>query len=109
MRIFSSEIHSCVMVLLLKVIKAFFVGEFRANLETCRVLVANEVSYCCHNIIHSKQRGVENRRKQGPYCSQMQCNDSKQLHVMRQLYLVIPPVFGAVELLRLDPIQTLIY
>ena len=93
------------------VIKEFFVGEFRANLETCRVLVANEVSYpSCHNIIHSKQRGIENRRKQGPYCSQMQCNDSKQLHVMfRELYVVISPVFGAVQLLRLNPIQTLIF
>ena len=64
----------------------------------------------CHNIIHSKQRGIENRRKIGPYCSQMQCNDSKQLHVMfRQLYLVISPVFSAIELLCLNSIQTLIF
>lgn len=35
---------------------------------------------------------------------------SKQLRVMfRQLYLVISPVFSAVELLRLNPIQTLIF
>ena len=40
----------------------------------------------------------------------MQCNDSKQLHVMfRQLYLVISPVFSAVELLRLNPVQTLMF
>ena len=64
----------------------------------------------CHNIIHSKHRGMENRRNKGPYSSQMQCNDSKELHVMfRQLYLVISPVFNAVELLRLNPIQTLIF
>ena len=25
----------------------------------------------CHNIIHSKQRGIEDRRKIGPYCPQM--------------------------------------
>ena len=85
-----------------------FVGEFRANLEACRVLVATEVS-SCHIIIHSKQRGIENRRKIGLYCSQMQCNDSK-LHVMfRQLYLVISPVCRVVELRRLNPMQTLIF
>ena len=40
----------------------------------------------------------------------MQCNDSKQLYVkFRQLYLVITPVFSAVELLRLNPTQTLIF
>ena len=63
----------------------------------------------CHNIIHGKQRGIENRRKIVPYCSQMQCNNSKQLHVMFcQLHLVILSVFSAVELLRLNPIKTLI-
>ena len=71
------------------------------------MLVANKVSYL---VTVSKQRGIENRRKIGPYCSQMQFNDSKQLHVMFcQLYLVILPVFSAVEPLCLNPIQTLIF
>ena len=46
------------------------------------------VTLPCHNITHSKQRSIENRRKIGPYCLQMQCNDSKRLHVIfLQLYL----------------------
>ena len=73
-------------------------------------IISSSQAHNIHNIIHSKQRGIENRRNIGPYCSQMQCNDSKQLHVMfRQLYLVISPVFSAVELFRLNPIQTLIF